>query len=287
MIITGGNRAADEDGAAAYNLENGILTHEYTLDEQGSNDVLVFSTGETIIGGTDPTQDWSFGNIYTKQSGVWSMKRTLPNVIHTWGACEHNGLLYVATSGHIGDNTTWEGKVFWSNDFGDTWVGSSVVSDYRVYDVQSFNGDLWASASDLSSSQSLQRSIDNGLSWTTFPGVIPRYRHRLGIYLNQLLVVNFTLDSISLIDTLDNVVNINFPSGFSVVNEYNVVCVNGTDLYVLGGIGSNKVYKYNGTIWSYHCDIGVPCVSLLNFDSEFMIASSMGTDATIYRIGYT
>lgn len=285
MIITIGNEPADVNGAAIYNLDvDGTLTHEFTMSEQGSNDIHHHSTDEIVVVGTDPTDDWSLGNIYVKQSGAWAKKRTLPNVIHTWGACEHNGMLYVATGAHTGDNSSWEGRVFWSDDFGDTWLGSGLSAAYRSYDVESFNGRLWSSSSDWSNNQSLQYSDDNGLTWNVFSGATPRYRQRFGLYKDNLLVVEYSRTELSLINTSNIVTKITTPK--IIANSYNIAVTIGDDIYILCGDNQDKIYKYDGASWSYHCDLEEKCISLIDYNGQFMIASTAGSEAKLLRADY-
>ena len=147
MIITLGNEPSGQDGAIICGLlADGSLSHEFTMSEQGSHNTPVFMpTGEVVIGGADASlgDDWAFGNIYVKDDSGWKKKRTLPNVLHVFGQTTHDGKLYVGTGSHTGDNETFEGRVFWSDDIGETWE-SSYVGYYRVRDLISFSGKLYA-----------------------------------------------------------------------------------------------------------------------------------------------
>lgn len=284
MILVLGNLPAGEDGAAIYELaEDGILTHLLNLDEQGAHDIHHHHTGEIVVVGSDPANGdgWQFGNLYVCKNGVWSKKRTIPNGLHAWGACEHNGLLYLATSNHAGDNTTWLGQVFWSDDFGSTWLGHAKVNDYRVYDIYSFNGRLYATGSP-GYGHHLYLSDDDGATWQIVSDVVPRPRPRLIEYNNRLLVTDWSLARFLMFDSSSIVTELAVPE--LITNNYNIAAVIGTDLYVLCGANSDHVHRYDGSQWHYHCELGKPCCSLLNFEDTFLIASTMGKDAKILKV---
>lgn len=67
---------------------------------------------------------------------------------------------------------------------------------------------------------------------------------------------------------------------------FNGVVVVGDNLYVLCGEEQSKVYKYSGWRWTYHCNLGEPCASLLNFEDQFLIAGTMGVNAKILKIPF-
>lgn len=283
MIVTFGNQPAGEDGAAIYDVSvDGILTHQFTLDEQGSHDVHHHSTGEIVVCGTDATNDWSLGNIYVQDGAGWRKKRTLPNAMHVWGACEHEGILYVGTGSHAGDNATWMGQVFWSDDFGDTWLGHADVNSYRIYDLISFGGKLYAQGQPLSMDQALYMSEDDGVTWQIVNGVVPRPRHRLFTFGGNLMIVDNGLSKFTVVNLAGVISEISPP--LPIANSFNVVAVIGDNMYVLCGAGEDKIYRYDGAAWHYHCDLGERCVSLLNCENEFLIASTIGLDAKILKI---
>lgn len=284
MILTLGNQPSGENGAAIYDMQvDGTLVHQFTMSEQGChNSPLLMPSGEVVIGGSDPTNGgWDLGNIYVLSGGEWLLKRTLPNVIHTLGTCHHNGLLYVATGAHVGDNETWEGRVFWSDDVGETWPGSSLVTSYRVLDIASFNGKLYTTDTTYYANE-VHVSDDGGEAWQLVAGILPRLRPRMVEYGSKLLIVKNDLSGFATIDDQGNVGNLAVPEALA--NYYNTTAVIGTDLYVLCGSQSNHVRRYDGSQWHYHCDLGEPCCSLINFEDQFLIASTIGVDAKILRV---
>ena len=286
MIITLGNQPSGQNGAAIYDVQaDGTLTYEFTLSEQGNHNApLHMTSGEIVIGGADAAfgDDWTAANIYVKDAGVWTKKRTLPNVIHTVGACEHGGKLYVGTGSHTGDNATWIGEVFWSDDFGDTWLGSSVVTSYRVMDIASFSGKLYTQDTTYYTNQ-VHVSSDGGVSWSEVTGIVPRPRPRMLEYGGSLLIVKQDLLGFATINDVGETSAVDTPLIISYV-AFNVAVAVGSDLYVLCGSQSDRIYRYDGAAWSYHCYLGEMCCSLLNFDDEFLIASTVGVDAKILKV---
>lgn len=287
MIITLGNQPSGEDNASIYNLSStGVSIHEFDMSEQGNHNIpKIMSSGAVVIGGCDavePIDEWTFGNIYVKNAGGWTKKRTLPNVLHVFGVTEHNNKIYVGTGAHIGDNATWEARVFWSDDLGDTWT-SSYVCYYRVRDLISFSGVLYASCWDWPNYR-VYKSIDDGVNWTLVSGITPEPLIRMTIYNNRLLIVDVNLTTIHSLDSNGVDVPLTLPIAMVIPgNCGNYLAVSGTNLYVLTG-NRNKIYKYNGSVWTYHCLLPETCCSLLNFEDQFLIAGTLGVNAKILKI---
>jgi hypothetical protein len=287
MIIGISNLPASYDGALMADLSpTGEITPEFTLDEQGVADKLLIS-GMVVVLGCDASlgDDWTLGNIYIRdRDGVWTKKRTLENVIHAWGACLHNDKLYVATGAHIGDNATWEARVYISEDLGDTWT-YHYVCYYRIYDIISFDGVLYANAWNWPNYE-LWKSVDDGATWSKVEGVTPKARVRLTIFDNRLVGVTSGGASIFTIDTSGGITNYSIPDGM--VHQYNfnsLVVANGS-LYVLT---TQKIWKKESlaTAWTYHCNLGLDCLSIGDFtEINKLIVSTKGVDAKILQVDY-
>lgn len=284
MIIGMSNLPATYDGALMADLAaDGTVTPEYTLDEQGVADILRLDDGRIIVCGCDATDDWTAGNIYIRSEGAWTKKRTLPNVLHAWGACLHNGNLYVATGAHIGDNATWEARCYISSDWGDTWQ-HHYVCYYRIYDVASFNGLLYATAWDWPDYR-LYVSADDGVTWSVVAGVTPEPRIRMVEFGGHLGGAQSGGAGLWLIDSQSNVTASAWPSNGGAVHQYNFnsLVVAGGALYVLA---TSKIWKLAavGGEWTYHCDMGQDCVSIGHFPGVGLIVSTKGAGAQIMKV---
>lgn len=284
MIIGMSNLPATYDGALMADLAaDGTVTPEFALDEQGVADILRLDDGRIIVCGCDATDDWTAGNIYIRSEGAWTKKRTMTNVLHAWGACLHNGLLTVATGAHIGDNATWEARCYISDDWGDTWQ-HHYVCYYRIYDIASFNGLLYATAWDWPDYK-LYVSADDGVTWSVVAGVTPEPRIRMVEFGGHLGGAQSGGAGLWLIDSQSNVTASAWPSNGGAVHQYNFnsLVVAGGALYVLA---TSKIWKLAavGGEWAYHCDMGQDCVSIGYFDGVGLVVSTKGESAQIMRI---
>lgn len=297
MIIGMSKLPASANGALMADLAaDGAITPEYTLDEQGVADILRLDDGRTIVCGCDATDDWTAGSIYIRSAeGEWAKKRTLENVLHVWGACVHNGLLTVATGAHIGDNATWEARCYISDDWGDTWQHHAVCY-YRIYDIISFGGLLYATAYDWPSYR-LYVSADDGVTWSVVEGILPEPRIRMVEFDGHLVGacgvthINYpgiwAIDSDGIISTsvwsigddIDHPTLENKPG----IYNFNSLVVAGGALYVLA---TSKIWKLTavGGEWVYHCDLGQDCVGIGYFSGVGLIVSTKGAGAQIMRV---
>ncbi len=287
MIIGISNLPATYDGALMADIStDGTVTPEYTLDEQGVADILRLDDGGLVVCGCDAAfaDDWHYGNIYLRSPiGVWEKKRTLENVIHCWGACIHNGNLHVATGAHIGDNATWEARVYISDDWGDTW-SHHYVCYYRIYDIASFNGLLYATAWDWPDYK-LYVSVDDGQTWSVVSGVTPEPRIRMVEFGGYLVGVQSGGAGLWLIDSQGNATASAWPSNGGAAHQYNFnsLVVAGGALYVLA---TSRIWKLAtiGGEWVYHCNMDQDCVGIGYFNGVGLIVSTKGTGAQIMKV---
>ncbi|MDY0002712.1 MAG: hypothetical protein RBU30_15555 [Polyangia bacterium] len=94
----------------------GILswTLDYTVDDEMVDTFRIYD-GILYVPGTDATEDWSFGNFYTRVGSSWTKYRTVPNALHVVDIAKFKGDLYV----HMWDQK--EDMIMRSADQGVTW----------------------------------------------------------------------------------------------------------------------------------------------------------------------
>lgn len=278
-----GNEPASYDGAAIANITaDGKVTVEYQLSEQGCHDMHVYN-GKIYVPGTDPTDDWTLGNIYIRDtSGEWVKRRTLPLTLHCWGAChDHNGDLWVACGCHAGDNVTWEGMVMRSTDDGLTWAENILLNGYRMFDVIEHNNIMCAAGWHWSSQTGYQAQLwcNTGDGWVLFDGVQPYRYPRLTPFGDMLITWHNVNQSL-----IDCVTGIEYPVPFahipSLCNPFAVVsdwlyCVDGN-----GYIWRSK----NLTSWERYSYVQ-NAISIGYWPSQnCLVVSDKGTQAKLWRI---
>lgn len=135
-----------------YDTQKEGFSESGTLPEEEINRFLLLD-GTLLTVGVDPKEDWSFGNYYTLEEGVWVRHRTLPNGIHNFDFLSFEGALFaglgVAPGGYPVVRSTDGGESFGEVAFEkdgkavDT-VGHTLV---RTYDLFVFDGALYATLS--------------------------------------------------------------------------------------------------------------------------------------------
>lgn len=280
MIFAIGNDPGNENGSVVVDVDmDGNITFQYALQEQGAAVTILDSEGDIIVPGIDPTESWDFGNVYI--GGM--KKRNLTNVIHSFGACLHNGYLFVATGVHLGDESTFRGFVFRSSDLGDTWDSPVQVSNYRVYDIISFNGLLYVIANNFQD-PFIAVSNDDGQAWQVVNGIVPEILAKMVVFGDFLIILSHTNELVS-IDTSGNLVTYDPPpyqSGIS--TEFNIFAVNDTYLYVLCG---DRLYRTADIAeWEWYCNLERQCTGLAVWPDFGLIVSEIGTDARLLRIPF-
>lgn len=85
-------------------------------------DIFYIFNGKLFVPGHDPREGWSFGNIYTFESGKqWEKHRNIPNAIHIYALAMHQGRLFAA----LGTNKNKSIAI--SEDQGETWQPQSTT----------------------------------------------------------------------------------------------------------------------------------------------------------------
>lgn len=241
LFIGAGNSPGNEDGAEIVSSATGatIVTGRI-LDEQGVHD-MQSQDGDLWACGTDPTDDWSLGNIYHRDAGgTWTKLRTLPVVIHALGLWHDGATLWVAAGCHAGDNITWRGRVLKSIDGGQTWTAAD-VNQYRVFDVIGFDSKLYATGYNWTGSgytYDLHVSSDAGATWITVPGVQPASKPRLTLHGGALFGVLSSRLGVFKVEA--NTVVTQYSTPFTIADEWNVLESDGTYLYAI---------DVDGVIW--------------------------------------
>lgn len=285
LFFGAGNEPAGSDGAVIARVDSvGVVTSEHSLDEQGCHDMHLHA-GKIYVAGTDPTDDWTFGNIYIRGTdGAWVKRRTLPLTIHTWGLChDGDGQLWAGVGAHAGDNATWEGRVLMSEDDGLTWGGNIKLNDYRIYDVLWHNGHYYAVGYHWTGSQyqyQLWHSLD-GTDWQLVAGAQPYRLQRLVAHGDVVVTVNYALNQLLAIDG-ESVSSYALPATYRSVMLNGLVSVD-ANLYLVDAIG--QIWQtsdlQNWTQYSY-----IPnAISLGAWPSQAcLVASEVGVSAKLWKI---
>lgn len=237
LLIGLSNFPADTNGALVTRTTDGsTFTIERVLDEQGVHDMQMVGD-RLFVPGTDPTDDWTLGNLYERSAlGIWTKRRTMPNVLHSFGLWHDGTNLFVATGAHTGDNATWRGKVLSSVDDGATWAAQVDVNSYRILDAIGHGAKLYAIGYDWTGTQytqDLHVSADGGATWSKVAGVTPVKRPRMIALGTSLLVAGSS--TLYQIDASHAVTTHSLP--FTVPDLYNVMVTDGSSVYVIDSSG--------------------------------------------------
>ncbi len=107
--------------------------------------------GKLIMPGIDPTEDWSLGNYYVLENGVFETRRVLPGGIHNFDLALHDGTLFagigVLSGGFPVVARKAGGEEFTPIEFVDKngdILFTSKFREVRVYDFFEVDGELYA-----------------------------------------------------------------------------------------------------------------------------------------------
>lgn len=281
LFIGIGNQPAGTDGGLIANLAaDGTLQSEYIVDEQGVHDMHLHA-GKLYIPGTDPSDDWSFGNLYIRGSdGVWIKRRTLPNVLHTWGLCnDADDNLWVSVGAHAGDNQTWEGRVMRSQDDGLTWDKNVLVNNYRVYDI-AIRDNVFYAIGYLSNAVQLLYMSPDGENWSAVSGVTPYRLQRLIAHDGQLICARSDLSGLVVIGATisDPVLPFSFPA-----IALNCISSDGVYLYCVDEYG-NIWRSADIDAWQKYSRVS-GAISIGYWATQnCLVVSDMGTNAKIWKV---
>lgn len=279
--FTIGNDPANENGSIVVHVaENGTITFEHALDEQGASTNLATDGTNIFVPGVDPTESWDFGNLYVRDNlGAWSKKRNLTNVIHSFGSTYNAGTLYIATGGHTGDESTFRAYLFQSDDAGDTW-SSDIVTFFRAYDVKVFNSKIYVTI-DSNGQYLVLYSENNGDTWNLLANAIPKRQPRMILW-NNLLIFLGNNDDLYAINTNNEFTAYTLP--YSVSPDWNIFGTDGNHLYTLL---TDRIYRTQNLInWQHYCNLPGRCVGLTMWANS-LIVSELGSNARLLEVPIT
>ena len=106
--------------------------------------------GKLTVPGTDPMDEWDFGNYYYFEDGEWKTSRTIPNGIHNFDMVKFDGKIFAGLGVSDGYN-----PIVSSEDGGESFAPVFMYKDgntvdtfgktyTRVYDLTICNGRLYA-----------------------------------------------------------------------------------------------------------------------------------------------
>lgn len=131
LYVSGGDYGANTGPTDiwSYDLEHGGWTKSGELSEEAVTRFVNIG-GELIALGTDPTDDWTFGNFYRLSRGEWIKKRTIPNGVHNFDMVEFDGKLFTGL-GVVPGNT----PVAFSRDGGESFEPVALIKEGAVLDT--------------------------------------------------------------------------------------------------------------------------------------------------------
>lgn len=279
-------RPAEYDGSLLASWDGATLRALYQPSEQGF--IEMDRRGSKLwFPGADPMDDWSSGNIYVHDLATSRTEklRTLPNVLHDWGLTwDANGRLCVAVGRHLGDNMTWAGGIFTSDDAGLTWKldASGQLGGYRTYDVMGSRLGLAAVAADDYTVDCPLVIKPTGGEWRR-PGtqVVCRTRLALEPITGRVLAVG--AGRTHLVEAFSGRrVQL---TGFTAADwAYNVLAHDGRNLYVLADDGRVMVTS-NLRTWSTVVQLAAPLLSIGYWPARnALVVAGRGPTANLWLI---
>lgn len=287
----GTGRPAEYDGALLARTNGRALNPVGVLQEQGFV-AMQYADGRLYFPGPDPMEDWTRGNVYTLNLPDAIQKhRTLVNVIHTWGLYKDTatGRLYAAVGQHTGDNVTYFGSVWASEDEGETWQApidpKHTLGRYRTYDVIQFDADLYAIANDVYEGPSyLVRSRDQGETWRRLATQV-ECRPRLFATVNYLVALQYGREGLYLLDAAGRSRKVKFDGFRAAEWAYNYIAADGRGWYYLLAEGGKVMCSRNLRTWSLHAETGLTLNALAYWPAQqSLIVADRGAQASLYTL---
>ncbi len=170
-------RPAEENGALLVKWNGTTATASGELDEQGFASMSTADNSALVIPGSDPTDDWTYGNMYTFDGTTFTKYRAtsgLSDVFHLFDVTKKDdGTLFAGGGIHDGSQpdtcilgTSCMGAVYTSTNNGQSWTKTSNLGNYRVYGLGYTNSKLYAIVNNDTTYNDLYVSTNDGSNWT-------------------------------------------------------------------------------------------------------------------------
>lgn len=290
MVLSLSNSPGNNNGGMLAVLDsNDNLTAEYAVNEQGVHDIRIIDDDLFVVG-TDPLDDWTYGNLYRRQNGAWEKIRTMPNVIHALTAIKDGDDYLIGVGAHTGDNQTWSGRIYKSSDLQNwTWqeLGVTITGNYYTYRVMELakHGDLFYATVMWPINSTRLLSSADGQIWTVVIDDIthsPAINARYVTHGDYLCMLNQSLFEIVAFDLEGTYTLIGLPS-VNASDRFNVLASDGVYLYVLGNQGDIWRTEDLAT-WVLYSHVD-NAISLGYWPSQnCLVVSDVGTQAKLWKV---
>jgi hypothetical protein len=120
-----------------FDTDRQVFVNEYRVDDEQIDHFYIFNE-MLYVPGHDPTQSWSWGNFYRKNSihHQWTKVRNIPEAIHNYDMAYLDGKLFAALGTPDG------AAIAVSDDMGESWQNINIGSS-RAYTFISLMGHLF------------------------------------------------------------------------------------------------------------------------------------------------
>ncbi len=288
----GAGLPAAADGALLGLFDDEGIRAVAALDEQGMLDMAT-GRGLLLIPGVDPCcpDGWEAGNFYTYAASAGLTKwRTLPNVLHAWGAWYDaaEDEVYVAASAHRGDFTGSVGEIWRTGDLGGHWArianDENGVGDYRTYDVLGHWGRLYATSADSLNSCALVAQPDVGADWMP---VLPDQRlacyHRLVSFGDALIALDATRHGLLVVTGEGDPFERELPFTIGALS-LNWAAVAGDHLYSLSSDGQILVTR-DLTVWETVAQADQEFVTIQYWPQRsWLVLATRGANGALWKL---
>ncbi len=289
----GAGLPAAADGALLGAFADEGLPPLAPLDEQGVLD-MESAAGVLFVPGVDPCcpDGWEAGNVYTYTAATGLTKRrTLPNVLHAWGAWYDAATseVYLAASAHRGDFTGSIGEIWRSTDLGVHWERVATdehgVGEYRTYDVFGHRGRLYATSADSLNSCLLVAQPSVGTVWMpVFPDEEIACYQRLTPFGDALVTLERARSSLLIVPTEGEPLRRELPFTVGLMT-FHWAAVAAGNLYALSDDGRILVTR-DLAAWETVARADREFVTIQYWPQrDWLVLAGRGTDGALWKLG--